>query len=385
MRIFISTGEVSGDLQGAILIRSLQKQATIMNVDLEIVALGGERMAAAGATLLANTAGIGSIGLLESLPFIMPTLTIQSRAKKYLQQYPPDLSILIDYPGPNLVIGEYVKKHLPQVPIAYYIAPQDWVIPRLGNAKRLAKFTALLLAIFPEEANYYKNIGIPVAWVGHPLLDRMAGSPSKEKARKILGIPQEQIAIALFPASRQQELKYLLPILCQAAKLLQEKIPRVHFWIPVALPKYRQAIEEMVSFYGLQATLLENSNIEAIAAADLAITKSGTVNLEIALLNIPQVVIYRINPITIWIAEKILKLSVKFISPVNLILSKEIVPELLQIEANPERIASESLDLLFNSHRQQQLQQDYQQMRSCLGEIGVGDRVAQKIFQLLIT
>ncbi|NET52341.1 MAG: hypothetical protein F6K09_27730 [Merismopedia sp. SIO2A8] len=125
--IFISTGEVSGDLQGAMLIEALKRCAQITGLELEIVALGGEKMAAAGAKLLVNTTGIGSVGLLESLPFVLPTLQIQRRAQHYLQQHPPDIAVLIDYFGPNLVIGNLIRSRLPQVPIVYYIAPQDWV------------------------------------------------------------------------------------------------------------------------------------------------------------------------------------------------------------------------------------------------------------------
>src|SRR4028118_2415432 len=125
--IFISTGEVSGDLQGALLIDGLKRQAQAAGIELEIVALGGSRMAKAGATLLGNTSGIGSVGLLESLPFVLPTLTIQRRAKQYLQQHPPDVVVLIDYMGPNLSIGSFIRRQLPQVPVIYYIAPQDWV------------------------------------------------------------------------------------------------------------------------------------------------------------------------------------------------------------------------------------------------------------------
>ncbi|MGK7917085.1 MAG: lipid-A-disaccharide synthase, partial [Prochloraceae cyanobacterium] len=320
MRIFISTGEVSGDLQGAMLIDALKRQATAIGVELEIVALGGERMAAAGANLLSNTTGIGSIGILESLPFVLPTLQIQRRARKYLRQNPPDVLVLIDYVNPNLAVGGYVRQHLPEVPVVYYIAPQDWAVPQLGHTKQIARVSDRLLAIFPEEARYYREQGISVSWVGHPLLDRMQSAPTREQARNTLGIEADKLAIALLPASRQQELKYLLPTICEAAKLIQAKLPQAHFWIPVSLATYRDVIEKAVEDYGLSATVLEGKTLEAIAAADLAITKSGTVNLEIALLNVPQVVLYRVNSITAWIGRHILQLSIPFMSPANLVL-----------------------------------------------------------------
>jgi lipid-A-disaccharide synthase len=385
MRIFISTGEVSGDLQGAMLVEALQRQAEEKGIDLEILALGGERMAAAGATLLGNTTGIGSVGLIESLPFVLPTLAVQRRAKQYLKQNPPDLLILIDYLGPNVAIGNYARKHLPKVPIVFYIAPQVWVwSPTDQNIQQIVQITDRLLAIFPEEARFYQEKGVSVSWVGHPLLDRINKAPSREMARQMLGIPPEQIAIALLPASRQQELKYLLPVICQAARQIQAKLPQVHFWIPVSLEEYRSAIEVAVKEQGLSATILEgNRTLEAISAADLAITKSGTVNLEIALLNVPQVVIYRVHPVTMWIARKLLKFSISFMSPPNLVANQAIVPELLQEAATPERIVEESLALLLNQERRQETLHNYQNMRSLLGEVGVCDRAAREILQLL--
>lgn len=384
MRIFISTGEVSGDLQGALLIAALQRQAVALGVELEIVALGGDKMAAAGATILGNTSGIGSMGIFESLPYVVPTLIVQRRAIAYLKQNPPDLVVLIDYMGPNLGVGTYMQKHLPHVPVAYYIAPQEWVWSMsLRNTSRIVGFTDKLLAIFPEEARYFSHNGADVTWVGHPLIDRMQEVLSREEARAKLGITPEQKAIALLPASRKQELKYLLPPIFQAAQNIQAKLPEAHFWIPLSLEVYRQPIEAAIKSYGLQATIVSGQQKEVFAAADIAITKSGTVNLELALLNIPQVVVYRLHPVTVWIARKILKGSIPFASPPNLVVMKPIVPELLQEQATPENITQASMELLLNYERRKQTLADYQEMRQCLGELGVCDRAAQEILQML--
>jgi lipid-A-disaccharide synthase len=231
-KIFISTGEVSGDLQAAMLIQALLKEAGRLNLPLEIVGLGGDRMAQAGAKILANTTAIGSFGIIESLPFILPTLKIQQQAKKYLETHPPDLVILIDYMEPNLNIGTALKQSLPDVPIIYYIAPQEWVCSiSLKNTQRIVRNCDLLLAIFPEEARYFQKHQANVSWVGHPLVDRISHFPSREKARANLGIENEEMAIALIPASRPQELKYLLPVICEAAARIQAQIPHVCYWI----------------------------------------------------------------------------------------------------------------------------------------------------------
>lgn len=383
VRIFISTGEVSGDLQGALLITALKRQAIKTGVELEIVALGGAKMAAAGAILLGNTSSIGSMGLLEALPFILPTLQLQKQAIASLKAQPPDLVVLIDYMGPNMKIGSYIHSSLPQVPVVYYIAPQVWVWSVTARATtRIIEISNKLLAIFPEEARYFEKRGAKVSWVGHPLVDRMQNAPSREVARKLLSIAPETTAIALIPASRRQELKYLLPPMFEAAKQIQSQLPNVRFLIPLALEIYRQPIEKAIAFYGLQATIVCGQTTEAIAAADLAITKSGTVNLEIALLNVPQVVIYRVSSLTIAIA-RLLKFSIPFMSPPNLVEMKPIVPELLQEQATPENIVQIALELLLNPIRRQETLDAYKQMRLSLGEVGVCDRAASEIFQLL--
>lgn len=394
-RIFISTGEVSGDLQGSLLIEALNQQAKARGLNLEILALGGDRMAAAGAELLGHTSAIGSMGIFESLPYILPTLNIQRQAKKFLQQHPPDLVVLIDYMGPNIAFCNYLSQHLPDVPVVYYIAPQEWVwAVNSYNTDRIIKATDRILAIFPEEANYFRRKGAEVSWVGHPLVDRMQSAPDRASAREALGISPEQKAVVLFPASRQQEIKYLMPVMFEAAQQIQAKIPEVHFWIPLALEKYRQPIEQAVQSYGLQATLLSDQStsdkskkssvaLQAIAAADLAITKSGTVNLEIALLKIPQVVLYKLNPITGWIAEHLLKFSAPFISPPNLVTMKPIVKEFLQYQATPDAIAEESIDLLLNPDRRQKMMADYEELSQIIGEVGVCNRAAIEILDLL--
>jgi lipid-A-disaccharide synthase len=383
-RVFISTGEVAGDLQGALLIAALQRQAARLGWKLEIVALGGEKMAAAGATVLGDTSSIGSVGIFESLPFVLPTLQLQKRAIAFLQQHPPDLVVLIDYAQPNLNIGSYLHRKLPNVPIVYYIAPQVWVwAMNSRNTEQIVKITDKVLAIFPEEARYFEQHGGKVVWVGHPLVDRMQSAPSRDAARAALGIPPEQTVIALLPASRRQEIKYLLPVMLQAAKTLQDKLPQVHFWIPLSLEIYRQPIEQAIARYGLQATVRSGQTLEILAAADLAITKSGTVNLEIALLDVPQVVIYRVSPMTAWIARHILKFSIPFMSPPNLVEMKSIVPELPQEQATPENIVQNALDMLLNPSCRQQILANYQQMRRALGEVGVCDRAAQEILQTL--
>ena len=382
-RIFISTGEVSGDLQGSLLTSALLRFAQAEDFDLDVVALGGDRMEEAGATLLGNTIALSSFGLAEALPYVIPTLKMQHYAKRELEKFPPDLVILIDYVGANVGMGKFIRKRFPDVPIVYYIAPQEWVWSLNDkNAHQIVALTDRLLAVFPEEARYYESKGASVTWIGHPLVDRLQGAPTRETARSYFGIlPDEQI-ILLSPASRRQELKLLLPRIFEAAKNIQDQVPNVTFYIPLALDRFRDTMEQAIEDYGLKARLIPKEDGQmAIAAADLAITKSGTINLEIALFNVPQVVVYRIGPVSTWIANA-LNVNFPFASPVILVPMRMVVPELLQANATSDRITEESLSLLSGPKREKILQ-DYEEVREGLGSVGVCDRAAKEIFALL--
>jgi len=382
-RIFISTGEVSGDWHGAILIEALHERAALKGIELEIVGLGGDRMAAAGAKLLGNTVGIGSIGAVEALPYILPTIQVQREAKKWLKNSPPDVAVLIDYMMPNQGMGYFAKRTL-KIPVIYYIAPQEWVWSFDDkNTKAIAAFTDKLLAIFPQEAVYYEKQGTNVQWVGHPFVDLMAKVPDRAESRKQLGMQEDDLIVTLLPASRTQELRSVMPIILKAAKIIQAKLPHVKFWLPLSLDRYGPAVEKLLAEYEIEATIISAQSQLAISAADLVLSKSGTVNLETALLNVPQVILYRVNVITAWIARHVVRLKLPFISPVNLVNMEEVIPEFVQDDAVPEAIAETALDLLINPQARQNMLDGYASVRKSLGEKGAINRVADSILEFV--
>ena len=382
-RIFISTGEVSGDWHGAILIEALHERAALKGIELEIVGLGGDRMAAAGAKILGNTVGIGSIGAVEALPYILPTIQVQREAKKWLKNSPPDVAVLIDYMMPNQGMGYFAKRTL-KIPVIYYIAPQEWVWSFDDkNTKAIAAFTDKLLAIFPQEAVYYQKQGTNVQWVGHPFVDLMAKVPDRAESRKQLGMQDDDLIVTLLPASLTQELRSVMPIILKAAKIIQAKLPHVKFWLPLSLDRYRPAVEKLLAEYEIKATIISAQSQLAISAADLVLSKSGTVNLETALLNVPQVILYRVNVITAWIARHVVRLKLPFISPVNLVNMEEVIPEFVQDDAVPEAIAETALDLLINPQARQNMLDGYASVRKSLGEKGAINRVADSILEFV--
>ncbi|WP_190303557.1 lipid-A-disaccharide synthase [Pseudanabaena sp. UWO311] len=382
-RVFISTGEVSGDWHGAILIEGLRERAALRGIELEIVGLGGDRMAATGIKVLGNTVGIGSIGIVEALPYVLPTLKVQRDAKQWLKTAPPDVVVLIDYMMPNQSMGHYAK-HTLKIPVIYYIAPQEWVWSYNDkNTRAIADFTDKLLAIFPQEAIFYEKQGTNVQWVGHPFVDLMARIPDRMEARKQLGIADDDLVVTLLPASRTQELRSVMPIILAAAKIIQTKLPHVKFWLPLSLERYRPEVEKLLEEYDIKATIISAKSQIAISAADLVLSKSGTVNLETALLNVPQVILYRVSNVTAWIARHVLKLKLPFISPVNLVNMESVVPEFVQTDAIPEAIAECALDLLINPQARQTMLDGYSRVRESLGEKGAINRVADSILDYL--
>lgn len=382
-RIFVSTGEVSGDLQGSLLISALRAEAATRDYSLEILALGGPQMAAAGATLFADTSGIGAIGLIPALPYIWPTLKLHRQVLCTLEAAPPDLSVLIDYIGPNLRLGQRLKQQFPSRPVVYYIAPPEWVWSQgLGVTRRVIDLSDKMLAIFRQEATYFGEQGADIDWVGHPLLDCLQEYPNREQARQELGLSLDQPMMALIPASRRQELAQIWPVMLAAAQQLHQQIPQLQFWIPLAHSTFRPILVPAIRDAGLPITLTSDRH-RVLAAADGVIAKSGTVNLEAALLGVPQVVVYRLDPVSAWLYQYIFKFKVEFISPVNIVANQGIVPELLQQKAIPEKIAELAGKLLRNTPERQQMLIGYKQVKSQLGEAGAVQRAAQAILDVL--
>jgi len=389
LQLLISTGEVSGDLQGSLLVKALREEATARGLPISIHALGGPLMEQAGAHLLGNTTSMGAIGLWEALPFVVPTMRMQARVHDWLKQVRLDGVVLIDYMGPNVNLGLKLRRSDPHLPINYYIAPQEWAF-RLGEGgtTRLIGFSSQILAVFPEEAHFYRTRGAAVRWVGHPLMDTMAHLPERGTARDRLKLSEDSKLLLLLPASRSQEIRYLLPPLLEGAARLQRQHPNLEVVIPAGRQAFVPTIRQQVQGMGLMATVLDAQEArqqkgELFAAADLAITKSGTVNLELALYGVPQVVAYRLSRFTAWIANHLLNFQVPFISPVNLVLNKPLVPELLQNQLTPSAIEHHGNVLLTSTPARQRVLQGYQHLRMQLGKPGATQRAAQAILDTI--
>ena len=390
MKLLISTGEVSGDLQGSLLINALKTNAEKRKIELEILALGGERMQEAGAKLISNTSSIGAIGFLEALPYVLPTLNAQSKIDNYLSSSPPDAVVLIDYMGPNIRLGLKVKKKFPNIPIIYYIAPQEWAW-RLGDSGTtdLISFTDKILAIFEEEAKFYSNKGGNVKFVGHPMLDFYRNIPTREESLRRIGLTSDQKLLLIIPASRKQELKYILPTLLKAAKLLQEKDPSITVLIPSGLNEFNELLNNSLKEYALSGRIILSNEVDDLkpflfSAAHLALAKSGTINMELALNSVPQIVGYKVSRVTAFFARYLLRFNVKYISPVNLLLNKMLIPEFIQEDFKADKIFNAALKILEDNSTKEDIKLGYERLKDKLGKPGVTDRASKDILDLLI-
>ena len=389
-KIFISTGEVSGDLHGSLLSKALFDEAGKKSLDLEICGLGGERMKREGVKVLQDTTSISAIGIWEALPLILPTIRIQRRFYKLLKKYPPDCLILIDYMGPNINIGTKLKRSRNNIPIYYYIAPQEWAW-RVGNnsTTNLINFSDKIFAIFKQEANFYKRRGGNVFWVGHPMIDLTKKLPSKKDSRTILKLRENQNILLLMPASRPQELKYVLPTFLKTAKKLQLRYPSLVVYIPSCRRNFDEKFRKGLEKYEIKGKVIsQQDDAELIpyiySLAKLALCKSGTVNMELALYGIPQIIGYKVSRVTAFIAKRILNFKVRFISPVNLLMKKFIIPEFVQKNFIEEKIFYKACRLLDLTSEKAKIKKGYTLLKKELGEEGVVDRAAKEIINSII-
>lgn len=388
--IFISTGEVSGDLHGSLLANALFIEAKKRSVDLEIFGLGGERMRKEGVKILQDTTSISAIGIWEALPLIIPTIQIQKKFYKSIKKLSPNCLILIDYMGPNIKIGRKLKSEKNKIPIYYYIAPQEWAW-RVGNNSTtdLISFSDRIFAIFKQEANFYKRRGGNVLWIGHPMIDLIKKIPTKKDSRKILKLRANENILLIMPASRPQELKYVLPVFMQVARKLQQKYPNLIVYIPSCREIFDSKFKLALDKYKVKGKVVSQKDIEELktyiySLTKLALCKSGTVNMELALYGIPQIVGYRVSRVTAFIAKKILNFKVKFISPVNLLVKKLIIPEFVQKEFEVKKIYEKACRVIDRKSEKEKISKGYAYLKKELGQEGVVKRAAEEIINSLI-
>lgn len=365
-RILITAGEPSGDLHGARVARALR--ARLPDVSLE--ALGGPHLAAAGATVRWSADGLAAMGLVEVIETLPAHLRLLRTIGKAFTAEAYDLLICVDYPSFHLRLAE--RARAAGVPVLWYIAPQLWAW-RPQRAARLARAVDRLAVILPFEQDFFREAGISSTYVGHPLLDREA-APDRASARARLGLAADARVLALFPGSRRGEIRRLWPAYREAARRLLASGACTEVLIAgTAWGEYADAP-------GFRVVREESSLV--LAAADAALAKSGTTTLETALADVPMVVAYRTHPLTYRLARRLV--TVPWVSLVNLVAGREVVPELMQGEATADHLERQMRPLLDPSSPETVAQRaGFRDVRDRLGAPGATDRVADLALELL--
>jgi len=389
-RVLISAGEASGDLYGGLLMRAIASGAAAdaraaagPAATVEFTGIGGPAMRAAGLRPVADASVMGVTGVVEVVERFRDIWRAFRAAGARLRrpETRPDIAILIDYPDFNLRLARRCRAA--GVPVLYFISPQVWAWRR-GRVATMAGVVSKVLVILPFEAEIYRAAGVAVEFVGHPLLDLAAASRTPRQERARLGLDPNRPLVALLPGSRRNEVgAHLAPMLGAAGRLAAE-FRDVQFVMPVAPTCDRRDLAERVAALagqGPRPVLVTDDRYDAVAAADCAVVASGTATLETALLGVPMVIVYRMNPVTHLLARLLTRLP--HIGMPNLIVGRRLVPELVQGDCTPERIAFEIRALLTDPARAAAARQGLAEVRGRLGEPGAIGRAAAAAWDMI--
>jgi lipid-A-disaccharide synthase len=365
-------GEASGDMYGAEVARRLFHKFP----DCRIYGLGGQRMREAGVQLEGDISKTAVIGPFEVVSSLASLYRVFRRLAERVETDPPTAAILIDFPDFNLRLGQRIRDA--GVPVVYYVSPQVWAW-REGRVKQLRRFVNKMLVILPFEEEMYRKAGVDVEFVGHPLVDMVRATKSKEEFCAAYELDSRKPIVALLPGSRRKEVRFILPTLCETAKLICKQKPDTQFVVPMASGLHRRSVENIIRAQPI--TIVTNDTYNAVRYARAAVVASGTATLETALLGTPEVIVYRISQAS-WLVGKAL-LKVRLFGIVNIILGEEVVPELFQERMTPEEVSKITLRLMDDVWIQSRIRGNYEKLRRQLGSGNVSDRVVDAVAKLI--
>ena len=365
-KIFIVAGEVSGDLHGANLI----KEINALTPNVAFIGWGGDRMEKEGMTILKHVKTLSFMGFLEVLLNLKTIIRNIKDCKSQIIASQPAALILIDFPGFNLRIAKWAKKH--NIPVIYYISPQIWAWKE-SRIKAIRRDVSKMYCILPFEQQFYAKFNVEVSYLGHPLLDEITEYKRREFSNKnVFSKP----VLALLPGSRLQEVKRKLPLMIEASKSFPHYQVVVACSINLDEAFYRQYTDDTIQLvFGDTYNILNQSTI--------ALVTSGTATLETALFHVPQVVCYKSSPLSFAIAKLLVK--IKYISLVNLIMNKEVVTELIQANCTVKNMISQLRLIELNQPKRLEILDNYQKLSVLLGENGASKRVAVDILETFFT
>src|SRR3990167_4809544 len=368
-KIMIMAGEASGDNHGAEVVQALKER----HKDFFFYGMAGPAMRKAGVEPLIKTEDMAIMGFVEVIANLSAVLKSYRIIKKTFEKSPPDLIILIDYPGFNLKIAELAKKF--GIKVLYYVSPQIWAWKQ-KRIEKIKKYVDHMAVIFPFEVKFYKKFNVPVTYVGSPQMETVHCHLSCEEAKNTLGLAIDKKTLVLLPGSRKLEIKRLLPVMLNVANKLLDLSPEMQFVLPVASTLNLVEIKNRVEASGVkQIKVIEGQSYTAIRAADVALCTSGTVTLETALLGTPLVIIYKMH----WLSYKIIKrlIKINMIGLCNIVAEKKVAPELIQHEASVKNIVTQIHALLDHEETRQAQLEAFSHLREKLGTKKASEQVAK--------
>ncbi len=363
-KIFIIAGENSGDAIGAKLMRALKKQS---GESLEFSGIGGHEMAGEGLSSLFPMQELSIMGMAELIPHIPNILYRINQTVEKIREINPDILVTIDSPGFTFRVAEKLRQTAFKK--LHIVAPSVWAW-KPHRAAKIAKLYDHLLAFLPFEPPYFIKEGLACTYIGHPVTEEEFDKKKKAELKNKYNIASEAPILAVMPGSRSSEIKPLLPIFREAIILLARKFRNLHVAM-LATPQFEKTINENVKHWQVRYSVITDRNDKksAMAGADVALVKSGTSTMEVAIAKTPMVITYKVNPISAYLARRMLK--IKYANLINIILDREVIPELLQERCTPELITSELTKLLTNPRTRDK------QIKECgpvLEQLGLGDK-----------
>ncbi len=373
-RIMIVAGEASGDIYGA----DLAREALKLDPHLHFFGIGGARMREAGVETVVDSSDMAVVGLVEVLKHFDVISAAFLKLKRILLNQPPNLLILIDYPGFNLRLAKIARKA--GVKVLYYISPQIWAW-RQGRVRKIARLVDHMAVILPFEAPFYERAGVPVSFVGHPMTDMVSVRMDRVEAAASFGLNPAGKIVGLFPGSRRNEIERLLPVIVASAVQLKQRFPGIQFVLPLASTLDADAIHPQLAAAGLNVLITRDRIHDLIRACDAVISVSGTVTLEIALVGTPMVIIYKLSPLTYQLAKRLVK--VPNIGLCNIVAGETVVRELIQDEADMENVSAEIGAILTDAAYDGAIRRKLAEIRSKLGCGGASKNVAKLTLTLM--